>query len=110
MSTLSLHDALPICFEQRFELFEAVLLDVAHRDHRALLGIEPVEGAQDALALPRALGVLLRAVLSRGQGIEGVVLAVSAAHELYDRRAAALTHRVDVLVVEHAGEPGPQPL
>src|SRR5437773_3696404 len=98
------------CLEQRFELFEAVPLDVVHRDHRALLGIEPVEGAQDALALPRALGVLLRAVLSRGQGIEGVVLAFSAAHELYDRRAAALAHRVDVLVVEHAGKPGSQPL
>src|SRR6266849_8819056 len=90
------------------ELFQAVPLDVVHRDHRALLGIEPVEGAQDALALPAAFGVLFRAVLHRGQGIERVVFAFGVAHELHDRRASPLADRVDVLAVEHPGEPGPE--
>src|SRR5437773_5062479 len=96
--------------QHRLELLEAVSLDVVHRDHRALLGVEPVESAQDALALPAAFGVLFRAALRSGQCIEGVVLAFSFGHELHDRRAGPLADRVDVLVVEHPGEPRAEPL
>src|SRR5206468_7285321 len=45
-----------------------------------------------------------------GQCIEGVVLAFSFGNELHDRRAGALADRVDVLVVEHPGEPRAEPL